>query len=64
MNEEDNRFTDTAEPFKGAGKVKKQLVSEIDSIRDTMVRVNMFRGETLRIVSVMLEEYQSNKDNE
>ncbi|MFT5884023.1 MAG: hypothetical protein ACI9IP_000474 [Arcticibacterium sp.] len=64
MNEEDNIFTDTTEPFKGAGKVKKQIVSEIDSIRDTMVMVNMFMGEPFRIVSVMLEEYQSNKDNE
>ncbi len=64
MENENNFFIDTTEPFDGSGKVKKQLVSEIDSIRDTMVMVNMFMGEPFRIASIMLEEYQSNKDDE
>jgi hypothetical protein len=58
---ENNFYVDTTEPFEDSDKVKKQLVSEIDVIRDAMVMVNMFMGEPFRIGATMLQEFESNK---
>lgn len=47
--------------FDGSAKVKEQLVSEIDVIRDTMLLVSMFMGEPFRIGATLLQELESNK---
>jgi hypothetical protein len=59
--EKNNFYVDTKEPFEGSDKVKKQLVSEIDVIRDTMMMVNMFMGEPFRLGAKMSQELESNK---
>jgi hypothetical protein len=56
-----NFYVDTTESFEGSDKVKRQLVSEIDVIRDTMVMVNIFMGEPFRLGAKMLQELESNK---
>ncbi|WP_341227701.1 hypothetical protein [uncultured Arcticibacterium sp.] len=51
----------TNEIFEGSDKVKDQLVSEIDIIREAMVMVNMFIGEPFRVGATLLQEIEANK---
>ncbi|KPM47742.1 hypothetical protein [Jiulongibacter sediminis] len=60
--EKDNVFDlNPNDRFERSDRVKKQLVSEIDIIRDTMVMANMFMGEPFRIGMKLLEELQPSK---
>lgn len=58
---ENNFDLNKNEKFQNADKLKKELVSEIDIIRDTMVMANMFMGEPMRIAMKLLEELQTSK---
>ncbi|UBM57257.1 hypothetical protein LAG90_10535 [Marinilongibacter aquaticus] len=49
--------------FENADKLKQQLVSEIDVIRDTMVVVNMFLTESFLAAATLFQELQDNKQN-
>lgn len=49
------------EVFEGSDKVKDQLVSEIDIIREAMVMVNMFIGEPFKLGATLLQELDANK---
>lgn len=60
--EENNAFDlNPNDKFDQADRLKKQLVSEIDIIRETMTMANMFMGEPFRIGLKLLEELQTNK---
>ncbi|AWW00080.1 hypothetical protein [Arcticibacterium luteifluviistationis] len=52
----------TNEAFEGSDKVKGQLVSEIDIIREAMFMVNMFIGEPFRVGATLLQEIEANKN--
>jgi hypothetical protein len=58
---EENLFDyDNTHPFEAAELLKKQLVSEIDFIRDIMLVANMFLGEPLKLGTVLLQEIEGN----
>jgi hypothetical protein len=62
---EDNVFDlNPNDRFEKSDRLKKQLVTEMDIIRDTMVMANMFMGEPFRMGMKLLEELQTSKPHE
>ncbi len=54
---------DQDEPFELGDHLKKQLVSEIDVIREAMIVVNMFLGEPLKAGAAMLQEMEGTNNS-
>ncbi len=49
---------DQNEPFALGEQLKKQLVSEIDVMREVMIVLNMFLGEPLKAGTAVLQELE------
>lgn len=52
---------DQTQVFEAGDKIKEQLISEIDLIRDAMIVVNMFLGEPLKAGAKLLQELDTNE---